>query len=278
VSLPAFSAVLMPSTVVPWFDGARPTNSATLVRGAMGVPMRRIWAADDGGHMWSPDVVFFNGMWAMWGAAYESSTSRMCRYRAVASTVGGPYTVDPDEPGLCTKTQGGSIDPQQIQDDKGAWWMLFKVDGNEIAEPTSIVTVKLDGAGHPIGEPKILISSDQPWEGGLIESPAIFTDTKRNQWWLSFSGGPFAGPNADYQIAATPCAGAAGPCLDSPGPLIQSNQQGKGPGEQGIFLDKNGTIWMSYGPWAPFFLGKPRPWTLVKTGFCSNGLLYVSTP
>jgi hypothetical protein len=89
----------------------------------------------------------------------------------------------------------------------------------------------------------------------------MFKDTKRNQWWLSFSGGPFAGPNADYQIAATPCAGPAGPCL-----------------EQGIFLDKNGTIWISYGPWAPFFLGKPRPLTLVKIGFYSNGLLYVSTP
>jgi len=261
---------------VPSYRAPTPTGPWTWVGDAL--PTIPGWAADDAIHMWAPDVVAFHGVFAMWGSAFEKATNRMCLYRAVAPTVAGPYTVDPAEPGLCTKAQGGSIDPQQIQDDKGAWWMLFKVDGNEIGAPTSIVTVRLDGAGHPVGDPTIILTATQPWEGGLIESPAMFKDVKRHTWWLVFSGGNFSGPDTNYAIAATPCSGPAGPCLDSPGPLVQSNKQGSGPGEEGVFLDRTETIWMAYGPWAPFDVGKPRPLALVKIGFWSNGLLYVGTP
>jgi hypothetical protein len=261
---------------VPSWRAPSPTGPWTWAGDALPSPPK--WAVDDGIHLWAPDVVAFNGVWSMWGSAFEAATQRMCLYRAVAPTVAGPYTVDPAEPGLCTKSQGGSIDPQQLQDDHGAWWMLFKVDGNEIAATTSIVTVRLDGAGHPVGQPKILLSSDQPWEGGLIESPAMVKDVKRNQWWLLFSAGNFSGPDTNYQIAATRCAGPAGPCSDQPGPLLQSNFQGLGPGEEGVFVDPAGTIWMTYGPWAPFVKDKPRPLVLVKIGFFSNGLLYPGTP
>ena len=80
----------------------------------------------------------------------------------------------------------------------------------------------------PPGTSTCLLTADQPWTGGLIESPSMAWGNMR--YWLFVSGG--WGHTERYSVAVTECAGPAGPCqpVTEDKVLIKIERPGQGAG------------------------------------------------
>ena len=96
----------------------------------------------------------------------------------------------------------------------GTWWLTWKFNGNVTGQPTALLSMQLGSDGEPVGPVHTLLTSDQPWEAGMLEAPSFVEDQVTGTWWLTFSAGDFGTPDT-YQIAAVPCASLAGPCDDA---------------------------------------------------------------
>ncbi|MEY2420412.1 MAG: hypothetical protein QOI95_479 [Acidimicrobiaceae bacterium] len=241
------------------------------------LPVPPQWASDDF-RLWAPEVANIDGLWTLWGSAGVKDTPAVCLYRAIGPSPAGPFVVDSGPPKLCDVSDGGAIDPHMVRDDTGAWWLAFKPNRNVYARRTRIDVVRLDPHGLPTGAVISLIEADEPWMHDLMESPSFVMDPVAKRWWLVFSAGYFSGDATNYRIAAVPCAGPGGPCSSQEiVTLVASNDQGTGPGEQSLFTDVDGSIWMAYNPIAPF-IPSGRPLALVRLAFDEAGLPYAARP
>ena len=179
---------------------------------------------------------------------------------------------------FCAAAVGGAIDPKPVEARDGTWWLTWKLNANVTRQPTALLSEQLGANGEPTGPVHTLVTSDQPWEVGMVESPSFVQDEVTGTWWLTLSGGDFGKPNS-YQIAAMPCASLAGPCYDQyTVHLVTTNSQGVGPGEQDAFTEPDGAMWILYNPSGPFVDPALRPLAVVRLGFTTAGLPYIGNP
>jgi Glycosyl hydrolases family 43 len=265
-----------------WNEGAVPEFVSDKVTGPWkqvgdALPTLPSW---EGGQFdtWAPEVANINGVWTLWGSTadgeYGPGHFVECDYRATASSPAGPFVVDPVR-APCDLLVGGDIDPSPFKVGS-QWWLVDKTNANSVGRPTVFYSQRIAPNGEPIGQRYAVLTSDLPWEEGLIEAPN-FVESPDHHWWLIFSGGDFDLTRPTYRIAAVPCAGPEGGCDESRLTLlIGSNSQGTAPGEQEAFVDRTGQWWLAYNPDGP---GAPtRPLALVKLNFDVKGIPYVSTP
>lgn len=261
---------------VPMWLADEPTGPWTWAGDAL--PTTPSWASDDF-RLWTPEVANINGVWTLWGSAGVKDSPSLCLYRATGPTAAGPFVPDAGPARWCDVASGGAIDPQMIKDDAGDWWLIFKVNRNVIGLRTGLGSMRIGADGLPTGAVHPLLEADQPWQHDLIESPGFIQDPVTKRWWLTYSGGKFAGETTNYGVAAVPCVGPGGPCFGQfLVPLVATNLQGAGPGEQSVFIDTRGGTWMAYNPIAPFVAPDNRPLALVRIGFDERGIPYVAAP
>ncbi len=246
------------------------------------LPVLPTWAAPGMTRTWKPSIADINGTWTLWGATATATGNALCLYRATGPSALGPFTVDPDPAispaAFCPAGAGGDIDPEPVRARDGTWWLTWKFNGNVTGQPTALLSVQLGADGEPVGPVHTLLTSDQPWEDGILEAPSFVENQVTGTWWLTFSAGDFGTPDT-YQIAAVPCASLAGPCDDAyTVHLISTNDQGTGPGEQSAFTDFDGAMWMVYNPSGPFVDPTDRPLAVVRLGFNGAGFPYVGDP
>ncbi len=161
----------------------------------------------------------------------------------------------------------------------GQWWLLDKTNGNGVGKPTSFLSQPIGSDGMPYGPRFTLLTSDQPWEMGMIEAPNLVQSPSTKRWWLVFSAGSFDPNDPTYQIYTTPCDGPEGPChIGSVVKLVSRNAQGAAPGEQYAFRGPDGQAWIAYNPDGFFVQPTLRPLALVKLDFDDQGTPYVVTP
>jgi beta-xylosidase len=172
-------------------------------------------------------------------------------------------------PFICQTASGGSIDPRVFTDADGSNWMVWKSDENigGSATPTNIWTSRLSADGLTlVGSPTRILAPDEAWQGTIVEAPDLVL--VGGKYWLFYSANWFDQPV--YGIGVASCAGPQGPCQDlSTQPLVSTNLQGDGPGEESVFVGRNG-IWMLYNPWrsyAPTGITPPRPVAIARIGF-----------
>jgi hypothetical protein len=246
------------------------------------LPSRPAWVQSGSPEVWKPSIADIDGTWTLWGSALLGASNDLCLYRATGPSPLGPFTVDTDPAispaNFCASTTGGDIDPEPVRARDGSWWLTWKYNGNVTGQPTALLSVQLGADGRPTGPVNTLVTSDQPWEVGMVESPSFVQDEETGTWWLTLSGGDFGTPDS-YQIAAIPCASLAGPCYDAyTVHLVATNTQGVGPGEQSTFTESDGAMWMLYNAAGPFRDPALRPLALVRLGFTTAGLPYVGDP
>ena len=257
---------------VPEWEAATPLGPWTFVGDAL--PKLPVGTQADDFRVWAPEVADINGIWTMWGSAAVTGHPALCLYRATARTAAGPFVVDPRPVFPCAVNRYGNIDPQMVESG-GDWWLIYKPDLNAIGLPTQLDALQLGADGLPTGSVHVLLTSSLPWERGLVEAPGMVLDPVTKQWWVTYSGGQ---ASADYEIAAAPCATVAGPCDQRKlVHLVSTNAQGSGPGEQKVFVDIEGGVWMTYSTTGA--AGGPvvlRPAALVRLGFTAAGTPYVA--
>ena len=86
-----------------------------------------------------------------------------------------------------------------------------------------------DGASL-IGEPTIVLTNDQLWEGHLIEGPWV--TRQEGRYWLFYAGNDFCTPN--YGIGVAVADHPLGPYVKQPEPLLRSTRSWWAPGHASV--------------------------------------------
>jgi beta-xylosidase len=226
------------------------------------------------GFSWSPDVRKVGNHFVMWFSAWLKGSGQAftkCIGVATSKKVEGPYH-PLVFPSICQLDHLGSIDPRTMVDAKGHLWLVWKSDDNADLtgdEHSLLWSQRLARNDvHLLGQPKVIMTADQSWEGRIVEAPDMVDIS--GHYWLFFSGNWFN--QGYYAIGVARCATPSGPCTPTAaGPWLASNAQGSGPGEESVFTDGR-RWWMIYAPWAvDYQTPTPRPVALVRLTFDGVG-------
>jgi beta-xylosidase len=245
------------------------------------------WVAPVSGMTWAPSVLRRGRNHVLYYTAPDAASGFQCISRATARRPEGPYVDDSSRPFICqTGTETpfcGSIDPSPYIDEAGRPWLLWKSDQNHPScrTPSRIWSQPLSEDGLSIiGSPAPLLTTDQTWEGPLIEGPSMIRDG--NTTLLFYSAHSY--DSASYAVGYARCSGPMGPCkkvtLDSP--LMKSSGSMLGPGGQELFTDPLGRTWMAYHAWtapnASYRSGGMRSLRLAKVVFSNGVPIVVASP
>ena len=168
----------------------------------------------------------------------------MCISAATSTNPAGPYVDDSSSAFVCPVAQEGAIDPSIFIAHDGTPWLLWKSDGDCCRLPTSIYSQQLAPNGLAVvGPPHRLIGASQPWEGALVEGPAMVKSS--GTWWLFYSANQWGTDH--YGIGIARCRSIIGPCTK---PLSHAwlssfggSQTDPGPGGE-EFFQAGGLVWM----------------------------------
>jgi beta-xylosidase len=201
---------------------------------------------------WGPTVHQVGAKWVLYFSTEDAASGRECIGAAVSSSPIGPFTDGSPTPLVCQSALGGDIDPSVVVPAPGQLALLWKNDGNSAGRPVALWEQALAPDGLSVaGRPNRLVGADQIWEHGIIEGPAMLSDTKGG-WWLFFSGGTWQSDTYDTGIVW--CASVAGPCREPVRvPFLASTATAVSPGGLDTFVDHQGHLWASYSafPGAP---------------------------
>lgn len=201
---------------------------------------------------WGPTVEKVAGGWDLYYSTEDAATRRECLGVASSSSPTGPFVDSSPAPLVCQAGLGGDIDPSVVATAPGKLSILWKNDGNANGAPVSIWEQPLVPDGRAVvGTPVRLISANESWEHGIIEGPAMLSDT-HGGWWLFFSGGTWQSDT--YATGVAWCRTVSGPCSEpTQAPLLASTATAVSPGGLDTFTDHRGRLWASYSafPAAP---------------------------
>lgn len=232
-------------------------RSATAVRGDyLGDALPKLPEWTEPGSVWAPSVLPRDDGFVLYYTTRDVDSGRQCISLAVADQPQGPFIDESTGPLICQVDLGGSIDASPFVDTDGTAYLLWKSDGNCCNIETGIWAQQLgaDGRGL-VGEPVELLRADQPWEGELIEGPAMLeVDGK---YFLFYSAN--AWDSADYAVGVAVCRGALGPCeKETAKPILLSQNGLAGPGGQEFFTDRQGRQWVVFHAWTTEEVGYPN--------------------
>ncbi|WP_309661292.1 glycoside hydrolase family 43 protein [Sphingomonas sp.] len=86
------------------------------------------------------------------------------------------------------------------------------------------------------GEPALILTNDQGWEGHLIEGP--FVTLQKGRYWLFYAGNDFASPY--YGIGVAVADHPLGPYVKQSEPLLHSSRAWTAPGHPSVALGPDG--------------------------------------
>ncbi len=157
-------------------------------------------------------------------------------------------------PLICPRSRG-AIDPAYFTGVSGGRYLLWKRD-QEPGLPSQLVITRLSPNGQRVlGTPTHLLTTQDSWEGILIENPAMIR--YRKQYYLFYSGGSYA--NDSYATGYARCSSPTGPCTRvSDQPLLATGGRVSGPGGAMPFVDKPGRLRLAYAAWDFGNTGYPK--------------------
>lgn len=202
------------------------------------------WGQPD--DVWAPAVLDTGSGVVLYVALLDRTTGRRCIGAATAATPEGPFD-GVDAFRLCNDGEGGVIDPHVFTNGTNRH-LLWKTEGVPGQRAPALWSQPLATDGLSLsGSPARLLSSRYPWEGTLIENPALATDG--NRFYLFYSGNEWE--SADYGEGWAVCATPQGPCATPPNkPLLRTEGPNlQGPGGGTAFQDENGDWWMAFSAW-----------------------------
>jgi hypothetical protein len=233
---------------------ARSTDLTTWQQGPDALPQLPSWAADDPKNSlsWAPAAMQTDHGFVLYVTLPDARSGQQCIAAASSPVPEGPYNGVGDGPLLCQHDLGGSIDPALVRDGRGGLHMLWKNDGNSVGAPSSLWEQQLSADGLAVlGSAHRLLTASLPWQGDIVEEPAMIPATGGG-WWLLYSGNFFDKP--EYATGLAWCPTLEGPCqeaLDGPflsTPALQQPAQ-FAPGGLETFHDAHGTLWAVFDTW-----------------------------
>jgi beta-xylosidase len=196
----------------------------------------------------------------------------MCVSLAHATTAYGPFIDNTPGPTVCPAR--GAIDPQVYVAPSGRPWLLWKADHF----PAKLFTQPMDRQATgvlPGRSPRFLAKIAQPWEGSIIENPAMIRYKKR--YYLFYSANSYA--TTRYAIGYLICKSYRGGCKrPRQRPLLATAGSIAGPGGPAPFVDPRGRLRLGYHAWTVGKVGYPTSKECqLEPGGCGQRRLYVAT-
>lgn len=216
------------------------------------------WAVQEFGSSWAPEVFAVTDTdgettFVMYHVARfrVDDWGPQCIAVSTSATPEGPFVQASDEPFICQRGEGGSIDPASFVDDDGARYVLWKNDGNAVGSRTWLYIQPVSEDALTLeGEPVRLLGADQAWEGVLVEAPTLWHHDDR--YYLFYSANAYDSPSygVGYAVADALLGPYEKPLRDA---LLETSiREGiVGPGGQDIVLDDEGDTWLLYHQWMP---------------------------
>lgn len=226
-----------------YLGDALPTLPSWTVKGFQWAPS--VWARPD-----KTFVMYYSTAAPSPGFAQPR---RQCISRATATNPAGPFTDDSSGPFICPLDQGGAIDASVFVDGTTPY-LVWKADGNCCGLPTTIYSQQLSPDGlSTAGPANPLITSDQAWEGSVVEGPSMVKVGSRYELFYSANNWD----SADYAVGIALCPSIQGPCTKPMDKAwMTSAQDYTGPGGQEFFSNPGG-VWMVHHGFLPGQAGTP---------------------
>ncbi len=230
------------------------SDLATWHAGGDALPDLPAWAAPDPRNSlsWAPAALETAAGYVLYVSLPDAASGQQCIGAATSSVPEGPYRGAGDGPLLCQHDLGGSIDPAVVRDGAGRLHMLWKNDGNSVGAPSGLWEqgLRADGLAM-VGPAHRLLTTTQPWQGGIIEEPAAIP-AGGGGWWLFYSANAFDRP--EYATGLAFCPSLAGPCREaSDRPYYDTAALGQvnqfAPGGMETFRDAGGDLWAVFDTW-----------------------------
>lgn len=237
-----------------------------------GLPKLPAWAGSAG--PWAPSVTKLGRHRFVLAYAVQVAASpgqRMCVSLAHARTASGPFVDSTRGPVVCPSR--GAIDPQVFVAPTGRPWLLWKKDHF----PAKLMTQPMNRAGtkvRPGVRPIRLAKVAQPWEGSIIENPAMIRYQKR--YYLLYSANSYA--STRYAIGYLICKSWKGDChRPRKKPLLATGGAIAGPGGPAPFVTPRGRLRLGYHAWTVGIVGYPTSNECrTAPGGCGQRRLYVA--
>jgi beta-xylosidase len=190
----------------------------------------------------------------MYYTTRDIASGYQCISVAVSASPSGPY-VDSSKAALACQVSGsqrlcGSIDPSPFVDTNGTAYLIWKSDENNPAcgSPSRLWSAPLsaDGTALAASATQLLIS-DQPWQGGIIEAPAMILIS--GTYYLLYSASDFQ--SSGYSMGYATCSSPSGPCRNATvnAPFVATTGSAAGPGGGQFFEDSASGLWLVYHAW-----------------------------
>jgi beta-xylosidase len=243
-----------PSRNVPWLSSSDPMTSWAHVDDAL--PDLGSWANE--GNTWAPGVLPRQGRFVLFYTARHRASGKQCIGRATSTVVTGPYKDKSGSPFICQLGQNGSIDPAPFVAPDGVPYLLWKSEGVIGKSPTRFYSQRLSAKGTKlVGAKTKLLSTKQPWEGSVIENPAmLFANGK---YWVFYSANIWS--TANYATGVAKCQSPKGPCHRVyRTPIVGNRGFAIGPGGPTFFQTPDGTQMLGI-----------HAWTYPKVGYENGG-------
>lgn len=227
---------------------------------------------------WAPSVGRVgNGYTAAYATELASVPGKMCISLARSSTPAGSFVDSTTRPTICPVYEA-AIDPQVYVGPHGAPFLIWKTEGIPNKRPTRLMTRRLNVSGtalQPGTTPRELLRTALPWEGNVIENPAMVFYAGR--FYLFYSANRFA--TAGYATGYAICRTAAGPCTRaSSRPLLATDGVVAGPGGATPFVDAAGRLRLAYAAWDYGHVGYPSSTGCRDTSYgCNQRRLHLAT-
>ena len=206
------------------------------------------WAAS---HFWAPELHKVGGKYVVYYSAKSSATGVFAVGAGWSTSALGPYT-DLGKP-LVTAPSPGVIDAHYFKASSGKHYILFKVDGNAVGQPTPIRIQELAADGLSlVGSPKTILQNTLSWEGALVEGPWMIE--RGGYVYLFYSGNGYASPS--YGVGVARATSPLGPFTKKGAPILGSKGAWAGPGHGSVLVGPSGDWVHIYHAWVAGKVGQ----------------------
>ena len=190
--------------------------------------------------LWAPELTRLNRGYAIFYSALpRRRRSWYCLGVATGRRPAGPFR-DRGRPLRCGRH--GSIDPFPTRDERGRLYLLWKEDCNEFGRPTRIFAQRLSEDGQRLrGHPRELLRNTEPWEGRVVEAPAVVR--RDGFFYLFYSANLCCTPRCDYSVGVARSPTLLGPFQKYAGnPILRGGNGWRCPGHPAVVPDPSGEL------------------------------------
>jgi GH43 family beta-xylosidase len=198
--------------------------------------------AANGNRNWAPEMHEVAGKFLVY---YTSVNGANVLSIGVASATSptGPFT---DRGSPLVEHPQGVIDATYVKAG-GKHYLLYKIDGNSVGQPTPIYIRELaaDGMAFAPGSAQIELLRNAPatWEGGVVEAPWIVE--RDGMFYLFYSGNVY---DARYRTGVARASSVTGPYTKLANPILANNGTWVGPGH-GSVVAAGDKLYFVYHAW-----------------------------